>query len=144
MLEPKEARDKLRKTIEQAFLRIKQQNNGQLEKAAKEIGASRQQLQQYASGTPAPADVLLMVFMKWGTTIRFEDERAKDGEPKWWDFSMSGRDGGFQKPRPKPVQMSLFQAIDDLQDDNLEVKILKKGVGRLELGLDIGFKKVKF
>ena len=57
---------------------------------------------------------------------------------------MSGRGGGFQKPRPKPVQMSLFEALDDLRDDNLEVKILKKGVGRIELGLEIGFKKVKF
>ena len=144
MFDPKEAREKFRKAIEKEFLRIKNENRGQLEKSAKEIGLDRQQMQQYARGVPMPADVILMAFMKWGTTIRIEDERAKDGEPKWWEFSMSGRDGGFQKPRPKPVQMSLFDALHDLQDDSLEVKILKKGVGRLELGLEIGFKKVKF
>jgi len=144
MLDPKEAREKLRKAIEREFLRVKNENRGQLERAAKEIGLDRQQMQQYAKGVPLPADAMLMAFMKWGMTIRIEDEQAKDGEPKWWEFSMSGRDLGFQKPRPKPVQMSLFDALQELQDDNLEVKILKKGVGRLEVGLEIGFKKIKF
>ena len=139
-----EAREKLRKALQEAFLRAKNESRGQLERAAKEIGIGRQQMQQYAKGVTIPADVMLMAFMKWGSTIRLEDDEAKDIEPKWWEFSMSGRDQGFQKPRPKPVQMSLFEAIHDLHDDNLDVKIVKKGPGRLELGLEIGFRKIKF
>ena len=57
---------------------------------------------------------------------------------------MTGQDKGFQKPRPKPTQMSLFDALQDLQDDHLEVKIRKKDAGRLEIGLEIGFKKLGF
>jgi hypothetical protein len=144
VLDAKEVRQKLRKAIEREFLRAKNDGKGHLEKLAKEIGLERQQMQQYAAGVTIPADVMLMAFMKWGTTIRIEDESAKEGEPKWWEFSMSGRDRGLQKPRPQPVQMSLFGALQELQDDDLEVKILRKGPGRLELGLEIGFKKVKF
>ena len=144
MLEPEETRDKLRKLVEQEFLRIKNQNKGQLGRAAKEIGVERQQLQQWAQGVPVPADVLLMAFLTWGTILELKDERAKQGEPTWWKFSLSGRDGGFQKPRPRPVQLSLFDAIQELEDEDVEVTILRKGMGRLELGLEIGFKRTKF
>jgi hypothetical protein len=57
---------------------------------------------------------------------------------------MSARDGGLQRPALRPVQLSLFDALQDLEDRDVDVKILKKGTGRLELGLEIGFKKVKF
>jgi hypothetical protein len=77
-------------------------------------------------------------------TVELKDDRAKQGEAKWWKFAMSGRDGGFKKPSPKPLQMSLFDALQDLQDDDVEVKIRKKDIGRLQLGLEIGFRRVKF
>ena len=101
-------------------------------------------MQQWAKGVPVPADALLMAFMKWGSIVRLDDEKARNDEPAWWEFSLSGRDGGFEKGRPKPAQMSLFDALEDLQDDHLEVKIRKKRAGRLELSLEIGFKKIKF
>ena len=144
MLDPKTARKKLLIAIQQEFLRVKREHNGQLGKYAQELGMERQQLQQYANKTIPPADALLMLFMKSGGNIRIEDENARIGEPKWWQFSMSGRDGGFNKPAPKPVQMSLFEAIHDLHEENIEVKILRKSAGRLELGVEIGFKKFKF
>jgi len=144
MLDPRDVREKLRKAIEAEFLRLKSEHKGGLARAAKQIGVDRQQIQQWANGISVPAGALLMVFMKWGATIRIEDDKAKKNEPRWWEFSMSGRDGGLQKPRPRPVQMSLFDVLDELQDENLEVKILRKGAGRLELGLEIGFKIVKF
>jgi transcriptional regulator with XRE-family HTH domain len=144
MLDPKVAREMFRKAVEEEFLRLKQARKGELRRAAMEIGVTRQQLQQWAKGVPVPADALLMAFMKWGVSLRVKDAQAKSHEPRWWEFSMSGRDGGFQKPRPSPVQMSLFDALNELQDDNVEVKILRKAAGRLELGLEIGFKKVKF
>ncbi len=144
MSDPKSLRQKLRKAIEGEFLRIKTERKGELERAAKEIGADRQQMQQWAKGTPVPADVLLMAFMKWGRTIRLEDDEAQKGDYQWWEFSMSGRDGGLQKPRPRPVQMSLLDALNDLDEKNVDVRILRKGPGRLELGLDIGFKRTKF
>jgi len=144
MLDPRQAREKLRKAIEAEFLRLKNENRGGLERAAKEIGVDRQQMQQWASGVPVPADVLLMAFMKWGSMVRIEDEPAKQGDPRWWVFSMSGRDGVLQRPRPQPVQMSLLDALTDLQEENVEVRILRKGAGRLELGVEIGFKRIKF
>jgi hypothetical protein len=144
VLDPNKIREKLRKAVEEEFLRLKDDSKGQLERVAREIGVKRQQLQQYAKGTTVPADVLLFAFLKWGSVIRIEDEHAKRSEPRWWEFSMSGQDMGFQKPRPRPIQMSLFDALEDLQDEHLDVKILRKGPGRLELGLEIGFKKLKF
>ena len=144
MLDPKEARKRLRKAIEREFVRLKAEHGGGLERAAQEIGVSRQQLQQWAKGVVVPSDVLLMAFMTWGSTVRLEDGKARESEPAWWEFALSSRDGGFQKRRSKPVQMSLFEALDDLQDDNVEVRIIKKGPGRLELGLEIGFRKIKF
>ena len=144
VIDPSTLREKLRKAIEAQFLLLKNDNNGRLERAAEEIGAKRQQMQQYATGTTVPADVLLMAFLKWGVTIRIEEDHARQGEPSWWEFSMSGRDRGFQKPHPRPTQMSIFDALQDLEDNQLDVKILKKGQGRLELGVEIGFKKVKF
>jgi hypothetical protein len=144
MLDPKEFRKRLRKAVEEEFGRLKTEQMGSLAQAAKEIGVSRQQMQQWAKGVPVPADALLMAFLKWGSTVRIKDEKATDGEPTWWEFSMSGRDGGFQKARPKPIQLSLFDALSELQDEHLDVKILRKGAGRLELGLEIGFRRVKF
>ena len=144
MLESNQAREKLRKAMEKEFLRAKNEGKGHLQRKAAEIGIERQQMQQYAAGTTIPADVLLMAFMTWGITVRIEDEEAEEGEPKWWEFSMSGRDRGLRKPRPSPAQMSLFDALNKLRDDHLEVKILRKGPGRLEVGLEIGFKQVKF
>jgi len=144
VLAPNQAREKLRKAIEQAFLHAKNEGNGQLQRKAAEIGLERQHMQQYAAGTTVPADVLLMAFMTWGITIRIEDEGAQQGEPKWWEFSIGGRDRGLRKRHPSPVQMSLFDALNELKDDHMEVRILRKGPGRLELGLEIGFKQVKF
>jgi predicted DNA-binding protein (UPF0251 family) len=144
MRDPLKARDKLRKAVEKEFLRLKDANKGNLERIAKELGVKRQQMQQYAKGTTVPADVLLMAFLKQGSLIRIDDEDAKRSESRWWEFSMTGQDKGFQKPRPKPTQMSLFDALQDLQDDHLEVKIRKKDAGRLEIGLEIGFKKLGF
>jgi hypothetical protein len=143
MLDPKEARQKLRKAIQAEFLRLKNDNKGGLERAAKEIGVDRQQMQQWADGVPVPADALLMAFMKWGAKIRVDDEDARKGDCAWWEFAMTGRQGGLHRPRPHPVQMSLLDALSELQEENVEVKILRKGVGRLELGVDIGFKKLK-
>lgn len=144
MLDPNQTREKLREALEQEFLRAKNEGKGHLQRKAAEIGLERQNMQQYATGTTIPADILLQAFMTWGLTIRIEDEEAEEGEPKWWEFSMSGRDGGLRKSRPSPVQMSLFDALNELRDDHMEVKILRKGPGRLELGLEIGFKKIKF
>lgn len=144
MLDPKDAREKIRKAMQREFLRAKRNSEGHLERTAQELGLHRQQMQQYAAGVTIPADAMLMAFMKWGTVIRIEDEHPKVGEAKWWEFSLSGRDGGLQKARPMPVQTSLFDAINDLHDENIEIKILKKQPGRIELGVEIGFRKLKF
>ncbi len=141
--DPKELRQELRKSIQSEFLRLKDEHRGALELAAKEIGVDRQQMQQWAKGVPVPADVLLMALMKWGSVIRIDEPHSEGASPRRWEFSMSGKDRELQKPRLRPVQLSLLDALNDFQEENVQVRVLKKGPGRLELGLEIGFKRAK-
>lgn len=139
MREPIEERQNLRKLIEAEFLRLKSERAGGLEKAAAEIGVHRQQMQQWAGGVPVPADVLLMAFWKWGSTIRIEDSQPEHGTV--YKFSMTKARATKGTQRAGPVQLSLFEALNGLQDENIQVRVLRKGAGRIELGVEIGFRK---
>jgi len=141
MITAPEARQKFREAIKKAFAQIVDKRKGQLETAASEIGKHRQSLEQYANGTVPRADVLLMAFIRWGLVIRIEDEAAGPGEPNRWECSMSRKSKVAPPRRPEPVQLPLFKAIDDLEDRHVDVRILRKGPAKIELGVEIGFPK---
>jgi len=73
-----------------------------------------------------------------------DDEEADQpdaGDARWWEFSMSARSSRLRVPAARPVQMSLFDVVSDLQGINIDRNIAKKGPAQLELGLGTGFEK---
>ena len=103
---------------------------GSLDNVARQIGVTRPALTQYARGSVPQSDVLLAAFLKWDWEIRIENP----GEaPAWCEFSMSDVHGGIKKRKREPVQLSLFEALTDL-NENMDT--LKKTVGRVELEID--------
>lgn len=52
-----------------------------------------------------------------------------EGKPAWCEFSISDLDGGLQKRKREPIQLSLFNARSDLDG---QINVLKKNVGRVE------------
>jgi hypothetical protein len=53
---------------------------------------------------------------------------------------MSSKDRARPASRPVPVQLPLFKAIEELGDNDMDVKILRKEPGRIQLAVDILFK----
>jgi hypothetical protein len=135
-----EIRQKLRTAIQKAFERQANASFGRLGKAADEIGALRQQLQQYAAGTPPPADLLLMAFLAWNVKVHINNDRVRPDEPRSWEFSTRRSKSKVEKP--PDAQLHLFQAWQELRTEDVEVRaVKKKGVGRFEIEIDFGFKK---
>jgi len=141
MINGPDAREKFRRSIKEAFAEVVRKRKGNLEAAAAEIGISRQSLEQYAVGRVPAADVLMAVFIIWEMVIRIEDPNARPGETKLWECSTTQKQRRAPAPSRAPEQLPLFQAIDDLKEQNLELKILRKGPHKIELGLEIAFPK---
>ena len=72
------------------------------------------------------ADVLLTAFLKWDWSIEIKSPGAT---PAWCQFSMTDMDKESKKLKQQPVQLSLFDALNEL-DEHLET--LKKSVARAE------------
>ena len=128
-LKPDQLRASIRAEIQKKFAALVNKvksGRGSLADVVAQIGVTRQALSQYAKGSVPQADVLLSAFLKWDLTVRIEDT---DGTPDWCEFSISDVEGGVKRRRPEPIQLSLFDALTDF-DQNLER--LKKSVGRVE------------
>jgi transcriptional regulator with XRE-family HTH domain len=108
---------------------------GTLSDVAAQIGVTRQALSQYAQGSAPQADVLLAAFLKWDWSVRIEN---KGGTPLWCEFSISDVDGGVQRRKPEPIQLSLFDALTGLDQD---LETMRKSVGRVELEIERAFGK---
>lgn len=141
MITGPDARLKFKQAVKKAFADVVNNRKGELEVAGREIGSSRQALQQYADGAIPGADVLLAAFIVWEMVIRIEDPDAAPGETRLWECSVTQKQRRVQAARRRPEQLPLFQAIDDLEEQNLELKILRKGPNKIELGLEIAFPK---
>jgi len=141
MITGSDARLKFKEAVKKAFAEVVSNRKGELEAAGREIGSSRQALQQYADGAVPGADVLLAAFIIWEMMIRIEDPDAGPGETRLWECSVTQKQRRMQAARRQPEQLPLFQAIDDLEEQNLELKILRKGPNKIELGLEIAFPK---
>ena len=108
---------------------------GSLSDVAAQLGVTRQMLAQYATGSTPGCDVLLTAFLKWDWVVRVENLGDKPG---WCEFSVSDMEGGIKKRRPEPIQLSLFDALTDL-DQNIDT--LKKSAGRVEVEIRRTFGK---
>src|SRR5579884_1530939 len=110
---------------------------GSLQNAAAKLGVSHTMLGYYVKANrkkenkehfnvPA-ADVLLAAMLKEDWKIRID---GLDGEPCWCEFGLTNAEGGTRQKVKQPTQMSLFEALADLDH---QMDSLKKSVGRAEL-----------
>ncbi len=127
------------------------------EEHAEEIGITRQAFEAYGrplhtAATPAEtgsvprAHVLLLAMLRWesfevGVTI----PGAPGSSPERWTFSavkQAKRHAGKRIPKKRDEQMllPLEEAIGDLDNGNVEVRILRKGPHSIDLGLEIAFR----
>jgi hypothetical protein len=142
MMTGKEAREKFRQAIRDAFAKVVRERRGQLESAAAEIGSTRQALEQYADGSNAGGDVVLMALVRWNLRIGIEDESGSPEERCRWECGpLRAKPRKTETQRPIQLTLPLFQAIEDLGEQNLDVRILRKDPGRIELGVEITFPK---
>jgi len=78
----------------------------------------------------------------WNLKITLEDKDARDGERRSWECGLlPDRSSRLAAKSPVQLELPLYQAIKDLDEQNLEVKILKRDAGRIELGLEIAFRQ---
>jgi hypothetical protein len=132
-LTPDQARSKFRKGVQAYFRKLVNDvraADGSLPEVAKQIGVTRQMLEQYADGSLPKADVLLTAMLKWDWVIRVENPGAT---PAWCEFSMSDVDKESKKLKRQPLQLSLLDALSEL-DGQLDV--VKKSVARVESEVD--------
>jgi hypothetical protein len=128
-LTPNDARAKFRKTIQAYFRRLVSEvrsADGSLPEVGKQIGVTRQMLEQYAAGSLPKADVLLTAMLKWDWIVRIDNPGAT---PAWCEFSMSDVDKESKKLKRQPLQLSLLDALTEL-DGQLDA--VKKSVARVE------------
>jgi hypothetical protein len=138
MLNGKDARSRFQAAIKAAFAKEIKKREGHLAEAAADLGVARQMVEQYAAGSMPKGDVLLTAFIKWSMVIRIENSAAPADEPHFWECSMTRKDKHKQR-RPESTQLPLFKAIDELEVQNLDVRILRKGPQKIELAVDIAF-----
>ena len=72
--------------------------------------------------------------------IRVETPNPQRDEPKWRECGMTSKDRVTRKPQIRPEQLPLFKAIEELKDRDMEITVLRKEPGRVQLGIDIVFK----
>jgi hypothetical protein len=128
-LTPAQARARFCKAIQAYFRKLVSDvriAGGSLPEVAKQIGVTRQMLEQYADGSLPKADVLLTAMLKWDWIVRIDNP---DATPAWCEFSMSDVDKESKKLKRQPLQLSLLDALTEL-DGNLEM--LKKSVAKVE------------
>jgi hypothetical protein len=87
--------------------------------------------------------VILTALLRWGWRLRIEDPAAKADEPQFWDCAVKrvGRTPASKQALPVQLELPLVKAIEDLQDRNVQVSIVRKGPGSIELSLGIAFPK---
>jgi hypothetical protein len=129
----------IRDAIQRKFIELVngvKSGHGSLAEVAAQLGVRRQALDQYASGSVPASDVLLMAFLKWDWVIKVDGHK---GQPSWCEFSVSDMEGGIKRRKPEPVQLSLFDALTEL-DQGMDT--LKKSVGRVEFEVKRAFGKL--
>ncbi len=137
-LTPSQARTKIRKRIKEMFADLLAEvRNGKrsLPDVAKQIGLTRQMLEQYAGGSIPKADVLLTAFLKWDWILRIDN---RGGTPAWCEFGMSDLDKDSKKLKHNPVQLSLFDALEEL---DIQLEVLRKSVAKAESEIERSLQK---
>lgn len=102
--------------------------------AAKELEVSRASLQFYLAGTHTPSsDVLRRAMELWGVELTYRGRKLTV-------LDLQPLNVPAQAKSPPPVQLSLWDSIKILQNDDLSVRVDRKGPRSITLQVEIGFK----
>jgi hypothetical protein len=102
-------------------------------RAARQLGISRQAMNLYLREKATPgSEILRRACLLYNLKL----------DVGWQTLDS----GSFRNPKPQaapPVQLTIFDAISEVVDRQLEVKVLRKGVHSIDLKVSIDFKKVR-
>jgi len=102
--------------------------------AAKELDVSRASLQFYLAGTHMPSsDVLRRAMELWGIELTYRGRKLTVLDLKPLKVPAEVKS-------PPPVQLSLWDSIKILKNDDLSVKVDRRGPRSITLQVEIGFK----
>jgi hypothetical protein len=97
--------------------------------AARILNVSRQTVHRYINGEVIPrGDILLAAFREWGLVLRY---RGVD--------IVATRIQSSESASLPPIQLKLFELVDDLRERDLDVKIGNKSVDGIELNVRLRF-----
>ena|ERR1039458_8639383 len=107
---------------------------GAQSQAARQLGISRQALSLYLGRKATPnSSILSRAFAIWPELsldvegIKLNSDSFKSAQPE----------------RSSPLQMLLFDAISEVDNQQLDVRVLKKGVHSIELQVSIDFRNAR-
>jgi hypothetical protein len=159
MLPDPELRKLVCEALRGAFAHELDQYSGKSrEEHAEEIGITRQAFEAYGrplhsaatpdeTGSVPRAHVLLLAMLRWGSfEVGLSIPGSPGSSPERWIFravKQTRHPATKQLPKKRDEQMllPLEEAIGDLENSNVEVKIVRKGPHSIDLGLEIAFRK---
>jgi transcriptional regulator with XRE-family HTH domain len=98
--------------------------------AARILNVSRQTVHRYLNGEVMPrGDVLMAAFQAWGLVLRY----------RGIDVTTASAVLTPQTDTAQPVQLGLFDLVEDLKERDIEVRIARKSVESLELNVRLKF-----
>jgi hypothetical protein len=102
--------------------------------AAKELDVSRASLQFYLAGTHTPSsDVLRRAMELWGVELTYRGRKLTV-------LDLQPLNVPAEVKSPLPVQLSLWDSIKILKNDDLSVRVDRRGPSSITLQVEIGFK----
>ncbi len=101
--------------------------------AARDINVSRQMLYEYLKGNSLPRhEVLQRACVAWGLTLNYKGLLVSVDA-----FRQPPVD--TLKPRSEQLDLKLEEALDQLHDEDIGIRILRKENGRVELQVELRF-----
>jgi hypothetical protein len=123
-----------RAEIARALYAVIGEGRGAQSKAAARLGVSRQAMSLYLNRKATPSSAILgRAFAIW-PQIKLNMEGIELNSSS---FSSAG------SQQSSPIQMLLFDAISDVDNQQLEVNILKKGPHSIDLKVSIDFENLR-
>jgi transcriptional regulator with XRE-family HTH domain len=125
--------DPLCSVVAESFRKVLASRRISKTRAAKDLRVSRQMLHQYLKAKSLPKrEVLQRACDAWGLKINYRDLIVSSE-------SFPSPSVESEAPVPKQLDLDLQEAIEQLGNDDLAVRILRKDNGRIELRVDVRF-----
>jgi len=126
-----ETEEELRAEVQRRFEEYYKRKGLTQDQAAQQIGISRTAFIQYLNGSITPkSHVLLRACKEWGIRIQYDNV----------EFGIGTTNNGHHGAKEAHGQLSLFDAIDALNDEQIEVHVHKKGPSNAGFELLVGIK----